>query len=109
MIRVIRTRLAATWSAAALFALMACASLLTLTASAAQAQAQDPSAAIMGACGKCHDVKRVCANLGAKDKAAWEVIVTRMMGKGAQIAAADKAAVVDWLAAQQAGAKPVCQ
>jgi cytochrome c5 len=81
--------------AAALFALMASAAL-----------AQDPSAAVMGACGKCHGVNKVCAGLG-KDKAAWDAIVTRMMGKGAQVA--DKAAVVDWLSAQPAGAKPPCQ
>lgn len=95
MIRSTRDRLAAILSAVALFALMASAAL-----------AQDPSAAVMGACGKCHGVNKVCAGLG-KDKAAWEAIVTRMMGKGAQIA--DKTAVVDWLASLQAGAKPPCQ
>jgi cytochrome c5 len=71
--------------------------------------AQDPAGTVMSACTKCHNTQRICANLGAKDKAAWNTTVTRMMGKGAQVSEAEKPAVVDWLAAQQPGAKPVCQ
>ncbi|EGY25552.1 hypothetical protein DA2_2270 [Desulfovibrio sp. A2] len=75
----------------------------------APASAQDPAATVMSACSKCHNTQRICANLGVKDKTAWNTTVTRMMGKGAQVSEADKPAVVEWLAAQQAGAKPVCQ
>ena len=75
----------------------------------APASAQDPASTVMSACSKCHNTQRICANLGVKDKAAWNTTVTRMMGKGAQVSEADKPAVVEWLAAQQAGAKPVCQ
>lgn len=76
---------------------------------AASAIAQDPAGTVMSACTKCHNTQRICANLGAKDKAAWNTTVIRMMGKGAQVSEAEKPAVVDWLAAQQPGAKPVCQ
>lgn len=76
---------------------------------AASAIAQGPAGTVMSACTKCHNTQRICANLGAKDKAAWNTTVTRMMGKGAQVSEAEKPAVVDWLAAQQPGAKPVCQ
>lgn len=77
--------------------------------SAAPATAQDPAGTVMSACTRCHNTQRICANLGAKDKAAWNTTVTRMMGKGAQVSEAEKPAVVDWLATQQPGAKPVCQ
>ncbi len=77
--------------------------------SAASAIAQDPAGTVMSACTKCHNTQRICANLGAKDKAAWNTTVTRMMGKGAQVSETEKPAVVDWLTAQQPGAKPVCQ
>ncbi len=75
----------------------------------APAVAQDPAGTIMSACTKCHNTQRICANLGVKDQAAWNTTVTRMVGKGAQVSEAEKPAVVDWLTAQQPGAKPVCQ
>lgn len=86
--------------------LLATVALVGLTA--LSATAQDPARTVTSACSKCHDTKRVCANLGVKDAAAWNVTVTRMMGKGAQVSEAEKADVVGWLAAQQPGAKPVC-
>lgn len=93
-----RTRLTAALAALAVTASLACLSL-----------AQDASQTVTTACTKCHNTQRICANLGVKDKAAWDSTVTRMMGKGAAVSAAEKPVVVDWLSAQQAGAKPVCQ
>lgn len=93
-----RTRLTSILAASALSALLAGSAL-----------AQDAAQTVVAACGKCHNTKRVCAGFGAKDKAAWNVTVTRMISKGAQVSEKDKAAVVDWLAAQPAGAKPVCE
>ncbi|MFZ5426751.1 MAG: hypothetical protein ACOZEN_07235 [Thermodesulfobacteriota bacterium] len=85
------------------------ASLVFTLAVSMAALAQDASQTVMTACTKCHNAKRVCANLGVKDKAAWDATVTRMVKNGAQVAGNDKPAVVDWLASQKAGAKPVCE
>ncbi|MBI4804175.1 MAG: hypothetical protein HY795_02970 [Desulfovibrio sp.] len=73
------------------------------------ALAQDASQTVMSTCTKCHNAKRICSTLGVKDKAAWDVSVTRMIKNGAQLPEKDKPAVVEWLAAQKAGAKPVCE
>lgn len=71
--------------------------------------AQDASQTVTTVCTKCHNTKRICAGFGVKDKAAWDATVTRMIGNGAALAPARKPAVVDWLSAQPAGAKPVCE
>jgi len=89
-------------------AALAASLVFTLAASMA-ALAQDASQTVMTACTKCHNAKRVCANLGVKDKAAWDATVTRMVKNGAQVGEKDKPALVGWLAAQKAGAKPVCE
>lgn len=90
--------------------LTAAVAALAVTASLAGLSfAQDPAQTVTAACSKCHNTKRVCAGFGAKDKAAWDATVTRMISKGAAVSAAEKPVVVDWLAAQQAGAKPVCE
>ena len=73
------------------------------------AMAQDASQIVASACSKCHPAKRVCANLGVKDKAAWDATVTRMIGKGAAVSEAEKPVVVQWLAGQQPGVKPLCE
>jgi len=83
--------------------------LAALLLAASPALAQDPGKTVLDACGKCHNVKRVCATLGAKDKAAWLATVERMAAKGALVAQAERPALAEWLAAQKAGAKPVCE
>lgn len=93
-----RTRLTAAFAALAVTASLAGLSF-----------AQDASRTVTTACSKCHNTKRICAGFGAKDKAAWDATVTRMIGKGAAVSPAEKPVVVEWLASQQAGAKPVCE
>jgi heterodisulfide reductase subunit B len=93
-----RTRLAATALA-----------LVFTTSLAGMALAQDASQTVMSTCTKCHNPKRICSNLGVKDKAAWDVTVAKMVKNGAKLAESEKPAVVEWLAAQKAGAKPVCE
>jgi len=73
------------------------------------ALAQDASQTVMSTCTKCHNAKRICTNLGVKDKAAWDTTVGKMIKNGAQLTEKDKPAVVEWLAAQKSGAKPVCE
>lgn len=86
----------------------ACAALLTAFCVGA-ALAQDASKTVMAACTKCHIAERICAALGKKDKAAWDVTVTRMIGKGAQVSDKDKPAVVAYLVGLKPGSKPVCE
>ena len=93
-----RTRLAAAVAALAVTAQLS-----------GMALAQDASQTVMAACTKCHNAKRICTNLGVKDKAAWDSTVAKMIKNGAKLAESDKPAVVEWLAAQKAGAKPVCE
>lgn len=90
--------------------LAAFVAILAFTASlSGLALAQDASQTVMTTCTKCHNPKRICAALGVKDKAAWDVTVAKMVKHGAKLAENDKPAVVEWLAAQKAGAKPVCE
>lgn len=86
----------------------ACAAAITAFIAGA-ALAQDASRIVMSACTKCHNAERVCAAIGKKDQAAWDVTVTRMMGKGAQVTEKDKPAVVAYLAGLKPGAKPLCE
>ncbi|WP_243439979.1 hypothetical protein [Fundidesulfovibrio soli] len=86
----------------------ACAVLLAAFCAGA-ALAQDASKTVMAACTKCHMAERLCAALGKKDQAAWEVTVTRMIGKGAQISEKEKPAVIAYLAGLKPGSKPVCE
>lgn len=90
-----------------LFALSACVVCMAFVTAAAMAQ--DASQIVAGACSKCHPAKKLCPGFGVKDKAAWEKTLNTMVAKGAAVAEKDKPAVVDWLASQQAGAKPICE
>lgn len=53
-------------------------------------------------CTTCHNLKRVEAKFG-QDRAAWEALVGRMLAKGGapKLSDAERAAVIDWLAAQK--------
>ncbi len=90
-------------------AALLCALCAAPLAAPGQASAQDPGNTVAAACSACHNTKRVCAHRGVKDKAAWDATVTRMIDKGAKVDAKAKGAVVDWLAVQKPGAKPVCE
>jgi len=87
---------------------LAVALVFTLALSMA-ALAQAASQIVMDTCTKCHNAKRICANLGVKDKSAWDATVSRMIKNGAKLPEKDKPTVVDWLSSQKAGAQPVCE
>jgi len=53
-------------------------------------------------CSKCHDLKRVEKEYGEYDRGQWEKIVDRMIKRGAQLNAGERAAVIEHLAVQQA-------
>ncbi len=60
-------------------------------------------------CTRCHDLRRVCRALGAKDKRAWAGTVDRMIKKrGAPLTASDRVVVIRWLSRLKPEAKPIC-
>ncbi|WP_035250500.1 hypothetical protein [Desulfocurvus vexinensis] len=75
---------------------------------AAPPEAHDGPTLVMSRCTRCHDTVRICRNLRGKGKDAWDVTVTRMMMRGAQVDSAEKALIVDYLFGLPAGAAPVC-
>ena len=67
---------------------------------AAQAGAgstSDPSQLVAQKCSRCHPIQRVQA--AHKDQAGWSRTVDRMMTHGLQVTAAEKSAIVGYLAA----------
>lgn len=71
--------------------------------------AADPGALATSKCAACHDLKRVCKNLGVKDDAAWQESVSRMVAKGDKVNAADGKVIAEYLTGLKAGAKPICE
>lgn len=69
------------------------ASMLVLPAAAFAA---DGKAAFEGKCTMCHAASRSLS--AKKDKAGWEKTIDRMRGKGADVDAAEAAAIADYLA-----------
>ncbi len=64
---------------------------------------------VMSKCSSCHNLGRICANLGGKDKSAWASTVARMASKGAALDAAQQTKAVDYLSATKPDAAPFCQ
>jgi hypothetical protein len=69
-----------------------------------------PSRIVMSYCTQCHDTQRICKRLGAMDRTGWQSIVERMIIKrGVRMATPEeKNKVINWLASQPKGAKPLC-
>lgn len=65
--------------------------------------AADGQALVESTCTKCHDLGRVKAAFGVKDKAAWTVTVNRMLGKSGALAVGheDHTVLIDWLSTQK--------
>jgi hypothetical protein len=64
---------------------------------------------IMTTCTVCHDTQRICDALGKKDRDAWSMTVTRMVGKGASLDKEGIPQVVGFLSGLNPGSKPVCK
>ncbi len=72
-------------------------------------QQGDPQATVMTACTACHSTRRICDNLGEKDREEWTRTVTEMVSRGADVAGQDIAAVAEYLANLEPGSEPVCR
>jgi hypothetical protein len=70
--------------------------------------AADPAALAQSKCAACHNLERVCKNLGVKDAAAWKETVDRMVAKGPKVTAEEGKEITPYLAGLKAGAKPIC-
>ncbi len=80
------------------------------TATSSSAQSDDEIAAlVMTSCSKCHDTKRVCKNIGKKNREEWDTTVTRMIEKGAPLPLEKKDEALDYLTALSPGSKPICE
>jgi len=73
------------------------------------AGAADVGATIQSVCSKCHSTKRICLNVGAKDRAGWEATVKAMVAKGARLSPADIGPAADYLSGLAPGTGTVCQ
>jgi len=82
------------------FGVMAVAALLYVGVSLAFAA--DGGALVEKVCTQCHGLDAVHEDFG-EDKAAWTAIVDRMLGKSKApaVSAEERAAIIDWLAAQK--------
>jgi len=82
-------------------AIAGCAPKAAEPTQAEPATGPDGEALLQERCSVCHSVDKVAQehNTGA----AWETIVDRMIGKGAQLTDAEKAILVDYLAANYGG------
>ncbi len=69
----------------------------------------EPGKTVMTACTVCHDTQRICDALGKKDKDAWSMTVTRMVGKGASLDKEGIPQVVNFLSGLTPDSKPVCK
>lgn len=61
-----------------------------------------------GKCSTCHKTAKFCKFLGVKNAAWWGKVVDGMIKKGAKINGDEKKIIVDYLAMQPKGSKPVC-
>ncbi len=71
--------------------------ILSCASAAAQDQKIDPEALARERCVTCHDSRRVCRMLGARDRQGWFENVTRMVKNGARLNPAEVEAVATYL------------
>jgi len=69
---------------------------------------EDYPAVIKANCLKCHDVNRVCSEIGKEDKDGWKKIVERMVQKGAALNEARQKGMIEYLGGLK-DPKALCQ
>ncbi len=75
----------------------------------AQAQTIDAGAVVKERCTVCHDTKRICRMLGARDRQGWFETATRMVKNGARVNPAEVEAVASHLAKLPKGDPSLCK
>ena len=85
--------------------------ILTAQSTASSSAQSDDEIAplVMTSCSKCHDTKRICKNIGKKNREEWDTTVTRMIEKGALLPLERKDQALDYLTALSPGSKPICE
>jgi len=68
---------------------------------------EDYPALIKANCVKCHDVGRVCSEIGKEDKEGWKKIVERMVQRGAKLNEAEQKGMIEYIGGLK-DAKPLC-
>ena len=103
-------RLATTLAATLIAALAAILPLAPVCATAqAQDQKIDPALVVRERCVTCHDSRRICRMLGARDRLGWFETVTRMVKNGARLNPAETEAVASHLARSGKNEPGLCQ
>jgi hypothetical protein len=59
-------------------------------------------------CNRCHNLERVCRNLGVKDQMAWQKTVERMIRKGAPLTELQGRELSVYLSRLAPGSDPIC-
>ena len=59
-------------------------------------------------CNRCHNLDRVCRNLGVKDQTAWQKTVERMIRKGAPLSEVQGRELSVYLSRLAPGSDPIC-
>lgn len=76
---------------------------------ASVAPSADMGTEINRACTACHSTKRICLNLGVKDRAGWKSTVSRMIQSGAQLPLNKADDAADYLAGLKSGKASFCR
>ncbi len=76
---------------------------------AAVAPAADTGDDVAVVCSACHSAKRICLNLGIKDRMAWKETVDRMAKSGAQMTLSRVDEFADYLDGLRPGQGPLCR
>jgi hypothetical protein len=89
------------------------AAILLMAPACATAQAQDrkidPALLVRERCVTCHDSRRICRMLGARDRLGWFETVARMVKNGARLSPAETEAVASHLAGSGKNEPGLCQ
>lgn len=87
-----------------------CITVCLVVSLTALASAQDPmEPKVQKACSTCHNLKRVCRNIGVKSREEWTKTVTTMVGKKPVLSGEDVPEAIRYLSSQPAGSPPFCQ
>jgi len=91
--------------------LLVAAGILASSLASPTIAADSPERMVMRYCTQCHDTERICRRLGALDTGGWKSIVERMIiKKGRRMSyPGQKEGVINYLASQRKGSKPICR
>lgn len=73
------------------------------------ALSEDINAKVRSACTNCHNLNRVCKNLGVKSEAEWTTTVQRMVGKKPVLEGEDVGSAITYLTSLEPKNPEICK